>query len=85
MQCIFIKYSHNRCKVLQLICALNPEKADGSDEIHVRMVKICDASIVEPLCLIVEKSLDTGTYPSAWKKANTVPIHKKGSRQNKVN
>ena len=75
----------NRCKVLQLIRALDPKKAGGSDNISVHMIKICDASIVEPLCLIFEKSLDVGTFPSAWKEANIVPIHKKGCRQNKTN
>ena len=49
------------------------------------MIKICDASIAEPLCLIFEKCLETGIYPSVWKKANIVPIHKKESRQNKEN
>ena len=49
------------------------------------MIKICNASIVEPLCLIFEKCLETGIYPSIWKKANIVPIHKKESRQSKIN
>ena len=49
------------------------------------MIKICDTSIVEPLCLIFEKNLETGVYPSMWKKANIVPVHKKGSRQDKQN
>ena len=49
------------------------------------MIKICDASIAEPLCLIFEKCLETGIYPSVWKKANIVPIHKKESRQIKKN
>ena len=49
------------------------------------MIKICDMSIVEPLCLIFEKCLETGSYPSIWKKANVIPIHKKDSRQNKCN
>ena len=46
------------------------------------MIRICDSSVVEPLCLGFEKSSVTGAYPSAWKKANVVPIHKKDGRQN---
>ena len=46
------------------------------------MIKICDASVVEPLCLIFEKSLVLILLPG---KANVVPIHKKGSRLNKIN
>ena len=45
------------------------------------MIRICDSSIVDPLCLIFEKSLVTGAYTSACK---IVHIHKKDSRQNKT-
>ena len=73
----------DRNKVLKLICNLNTNKAHGCDDSSASMIKICDSSIVEPLCLIFEKCLDTGKYPSIWKKVNIVPVHKKGSRQNK--
>ena len=49
------------------------------------MIKTCDISIVEPLCLIFEDCLRTGMYPCLWKKANIVPIHKKDSRMCKTN
>ena len=75
----------NRGKVLRLIRALDSKKAGGCDNISVHMIKICDDSIVEPLCLIFEKSLETGTFPSVWKKANISPVHKKDSRQNRMN
>ena len=35
--------------------------------------------------MIYERCIETGIYPSSWKKANVVPIHKKGSRQCKNN
>ena len=70
----------NRCKVLPLIRALDLNKAGGSDNISIHIIKMCDASIDEPLCLSFEQPLDTGTYPSDWKKANIVSIHKKGNR-----
>ena len=75
----------DRGKVLHLIRALDSKQASGCDSISVSMIKICDMSIVEPLCLIFEKCLETGSYPSIWKKANVIPIHKKESRQNKCN
>ena len=49
------------------------------------MIKLCDSAIIEPLCSIFERCIATGIYPPAWKKANVVPIHKKGSRQCKNN
>ena len=70
-------------KVLQLIRALDSKKANGCDSISVSMINICDMSNVEPLCLIFKKCLETGSYPSIWKKANGIPINKKDSRQNK--
>ena len=65
----------DREKALQLIRTLDCKKASGCDNISVSMIKICDISIVEPLCLIFEKCLETGTYPSIWKKANVIPVH----------
>ena len=47
-------------KVLQLIRAMDSKKASGCDSISVSMIKICDLHIVEPLCLIFEKCLETG-------------------------
>ena len=58
----------DRGKVLQLIRALDSKKASGSDSISASMIKICDMSIVELLCLILEKCLETGSYPSIWKR-----------------
>ena len=75
----------DRTKVLALIRTLDIKKAHGFDNISISMIKMCDDAIVEPLCLIFEKSLETGVYPSIWKKANIIPIHKKGSRQCKNN
>ena len=49
------------------------------------MLIICDLAIVEPLSLIYEKCLESGKYPSLWKKANVLPIHKKESCQLKKN
>ena len=75
----------DREKVFNLILALDTKKANGCDNISAFMIKACGSSIVEPLCRIFEKCLETGIYPSTWKKANIVPIHKKGSRQCKNN
>ena len=44
------------------------------------MLKICDSSIIKPLVIIFNTSLKSGIFPSAWKKANIIPIHKKGDK-----
>ena len=75
----------DREKVLRLIRSLDTGKAHGCDDISIAMIKICDDSIVDPLCLIFERCLETGIYPSGWKKANIIPVHIKKSRQSKKN
>ena len=72
-------------KVLKLIRSLDTKKAHGCDAISISMIKMCDNSIVAPLCIIFKNCLETGVYPSIWKKANIVPIHKKSNRQCKNN
>ena len=45
------------------------------------MVKVCGPSIYKPLEIIFNQCLETGVFPSEWKKGNIVPIHKKGDKQ----
>ena len=71
--------------MIRIIRSLDTKKAHGYDGISVAMIKICDNSIVDSLCCIFERCLETGIYPSQWKKANIIPVHKKGCKQNKKN
>ena len=75
----------DRGKVLRLISSLNANKAHGCDAISVAMIKICDKSIVDPFCCIFERCIEIGMYPTQWKKANIIPVHKKGCKQDKNN
>ena len=45
------------------------------------MLKRCGDSICKPLELIFKTCLRNGRFPLEWKKANVVPIHKKGDKQ----
>ena len=71
----------NAEEILNIIRTLNPNKAHGPDGISIRMIKICDESICKPLVIIFKKCLLSGKFPSDWKKANVVPIYKKGNKQ----
>ena len=52
-------------KVMKMIRSLDPKKADGCDEISVSMIKMCDSSVVTPLCTIFKKvSKLVCTHPS---------------------
>ena len=72
----------NGDNVLKLIRSLDVNKSHGSDQISIRMLKICDSSLIKPLTIIFNSSLKSGVFPSAWKKANIIPIHKKGDKMN---
>ena len=72
-------------KLLNLIRSLDINKSHGYDQISVRMLKICDSSLIKPLLIIFNNSLNSGMFPSAWKKANIIPIHKKGDKMDVKN
>ena len=67
--------------IAKIIQNLDPNKAHGHDNISIRMLKICGSSIYKPLEIIFKQGIETGFFPSEWKKANVVPIHKKGDKQ----
>ena len=71
--------------ILRIINNLDPNEAHGHDEISIRMLKICGDSICRPLSIIFKTCLRTGIFPLEWKKANFVPIHKKGDKQTVIN
>ena len=73
--------SFNDQDILNVIHSLNINKAHGFDDLSVRLLKICDSSIVKPLSIIFENCLQSGSFPNNWKKSNVVPIHKKGDKQ----
>ena len=66
---------------MKIIRALHVSKAHGCDDVSIRMIRICDQSIVKPLSIIYQNCLNTGTFPDIWKKSNIVPVHKKGDKQ----
>ena len=74
-----IGFSNN--DILKIFRNLDPNKAHGHDMISIRMVRICDDSICKPLKLIFGSSLESGKFPSEWKKANVVQIHKRSDKQ----
>ena len=65
----------------KIIKALKVSKAHGHDEISIRMLKLCESAITEPLYFIFKICLSSNTFPDVWKKANVIPVHKKGDKQ----
>ena len=63
-------FEHSICDVattneaiLNIIRALDPNKVHGWDEISVRMIRICDVSLLAPLSLIYENCLKSRIFP----------------------
>ena len=68
--------------MLKIIQNLNPNKAHGPEKIKIsiRMIRICGKSLCKPFEMIFKSCIIKGDYPSEWKKANVVPVHKKGDK-----
>ena len=59
---------------------LDPNKAHGHDGISVSMLKFCATSIYK-LQILYKNCLDSESFLQLWKKADIVPIPKKGGKQ----
>ena len=67
--------------VIKIIRTLEVNKAQGHDNISVRIIKFCINSVAHPLTFIFQNSMATRTFPTQRKRANIVPIHKKNDKQ----
>ena len=67
----------NEDEILKIIKALNIHKAHDHDDISIRMIKICDKSLLKQLILLFEISTKSSCYPDIWKRSNIIPVHEK--------
>ena len=73
--------SFNEDEILKIVRALNINKAHGHDDISIRMIKICDKSLLKLLIILFENSTKSSCYPDIWKRSNIIPVHKKNDKQ----
>ena len=71
--------------VQKLLADIQPKKAMGPDQIPAKILKSCSESLAPVFQKIFQKSIDIGSLPQDWRKANIVPIYKKGDRTNPAN
>ena len=62
--------------ILSVIMKLDPNKVHGHDQISIHMLQICDKAIYKPLHSIFSSCTESGSFPTQWKMANVVPVHK---------
>ena len=70
----------NKDDILKIIRNLNVNKAHSHDEISIRMLKICDSVITEPLSIIFKNCIYCGVFPDTWKMSHIIPAHKKNDK-----
>ena len=71
----------NEDEILKVIRALNIHKAHGHDDISIRMIKVCDKSLLKPLIILFGNSIKSSCYSDIWKRSNIIPVHKKNDKQ----
>lgn len=62
--------------LLKKLKTVNISKGPGPDSIPPVFISKCATALVSPLLIIYNTSLASGTFPSEWKKAKVVPVHK---------
>ena len=67
--------------ILKIIRNLNVNKTYGHDNISIRMLKICDSVLVEPLSLIYNNCINSGVLPDIWKRSHIIPTYKKNDKR----
>ena len=65
----------NENEMLKIIRALNIHKAHGHDDISIRMIQICDRTLIKSLIILFQNSVKYSYYP--WKRSSTICVHKK--------
>ena len=65
-------------EVTQLLEKLKRRKAAGKDDLPPGLLKDSAAVISAPLTLIINFSFRSGVFPSDWKIAKILPLHKNG-------
>ena len=57
---------------------LSPKNVHGHNIISIHLLKNCGESISKLLEIIFKSCVGKGQFPSEWKKANVIPVNKKG-------
>ena len=71
--------------VEKLLSSLKVDKACGPDNIKPILLKNLSVQISPLVTKLFQRSLDTGTIPADWSKANVTPLFKKGDKGNPAN
>ena len=79
-ECALTNINVTENDVIDLLKDIDVTKATGPDGISPRLLKEAGSAISEPLSKLFNLSLKTKTVPDIWKRANVIPIYKKGKK-----
>ena len=71
--------------VRKVLLSIPSNKACGPDNVSARIIKECVEELTAPITMLCRMSFEQGVFPTVWKQANVVPIHKNGDRTNPKN
>ena len=68
----------NQTDIINVTNSVNINKSSGTDSVSNLILKKCGVQLSVPLSILFNSSLSDACFPSAWKKADVYPVHKKG-------
>ena len=71
--------------VMRILKKLKNKSSTGLDGISAEVMKMGAEVLCVPLTLIINVSIVSGQFPTAWKESKCVPLFKKGDRRQKEN
>ena len=75
----------NSSEVLTIINSLINKKSSGWDGISNLMLKELKSVLCQPLSILFNRSISTGIFPSIFKKADVILLHKSGNTNESTN
>ena len=74
----FYFHSVSCSEISRIVMSFSSNKAPGFDKVSMAVIKDALPNILPTLTQIVNCSLETGVFPTAWKKAEVIPLLKEG-------
>ena len=67
-------------EVAKVVKKLKNKTSHGFDNISAEILKLGGDALILPLTYIINTTILSGTFPSAWKESKIKPLHKKLDR-----